>query len=65
MKLRGGMLEGRGQIENEISSFRMKMKLQWKNKCSDTLFYLRRISSITSISNDCRLPVVSYDIGLY
>ena len=28
MKLRGGMLEGRGQIENEIRSCRMKMKLQ-------------------------------------
>ena len=27
MKLRGGMLEGCGQIENEIRSFRMKMKL--------------------------------------
>ena len=43
MKLRGGMLEGRGQIENEIRSCRMKMKLQWKNKYNDTPFYLRRV----------------------
>jgi hypothetical protein len=28
MKLRGRMLEGCGQIENEIHSCRMKMKLQ-------------------------------------
>ena len=27
MKLRGGMLEGCGQIENEIRSCKMKMKL--------------------------------------
>ena len=38
MKLRGGMLEGRGQNENEISSFRMKMKLQRKKMCRPMLF---------------------------